>query len=45
MVTKVVDAVEDGPAELHSLVRSLAPVLATSWVFDASKRATLKHCT
>ena len=25
--------VEDGPAELHLLVRALAPFLASSWVF------------
>ena len=33
MVTKDVNVVEDGPAELHLLVRPLAPVLASSWVF------------
>ncbi len=32
MVTKVVYAVEDGPVELHFLVRPLAPFLASWWV-------------
>ena len=32
MVTKFVCAVDDGPVELHFLVRPLAPFLASSWV-------------
>lgn len=45
MVTKVVDGVDGGATELHLLVRQLAPVLASSWVFDASKRAIISIAT
>ena len=43
MVTKVVYGVEDGPAELHFLVRPTSAVLGVVVGVDASKRAGLRE--
>ena len=48
MVTKVVYGVEDGPTELHFLVRPLALFLASSWVLTPANgqdlgRFLIKH--